>query len=68
MAQFSIHFDDDPQELNQLFQAGFFNWVGHGILHPFPDKPPFQPHNFHGIHVPPHVSMQPEVPTNDCWK
>jgi hypothetical protein len=23
--RFSINFDADPQELNQLFQAGFFN-------------------------------------------
>jgi hypothetical protein len=29
---FSIHFDVDPPELNQLFQAGFFNLVGQGIL------------------------------------
>jgi hypothetical protein len=48
--RFSIHFDVDPQELNQLFQAGFFNLVGHGILHPRPDRPPFQPpQNFPGI-------------------
>jgi hypothetical protein len=43
---FSIHFDVDPQELNQLFQDGFFNLVGQGVLqpHPRPDRPPFQPH------------------------
>jgi hypothetical protein len=39
--RFSIHFDVDPQELNQLFQDGFFNWVGHGIMHPRPERPPF---------------------------
>jgi hypothetical protein len=67
--RFSIHFDVDPQELNQLFQVGFFNLVGHGILHPQPERPPFQqPQNFPGIHVPPHVSMQPEPPANDGWQ
>jgi hypothetical protein len=67
--RFSIHFDVDPQELNQLFQAGFFNLVGHGILHPRPDRPPFQPpQNFPSILVPPHVSLQPEVPANDGWQ
>ena len=43
MPWFSIHFDDNPKELNQLFQDGFFNLVGHGILHPRPDSPSFQP-------------------------
>jgi hypothetical protein len=43
--------------------------VGHGIFHPRPDKPPFQPpQNFPGIHVPPHASMEPKVPTNEGWK
>jgi hypothetical protein len=67
--QFSIHFDVDPQELNQLFQVGFFNLVGQGILQPIPERPPYQPHqNVSGIHVPPHVSMQPEPPVNDGWQ
>jgi hypothetical protein len=66
--RFSIHFDVDPQELNQLFQVGFFNWIGKGIVQPRPERPPFQPQNIPGIHVPPHVSMQPEVPANDGWK
>jgi hypothetical protein len=67
--RFSIHFDVDPQELNQLFQVGFFNWVGHGIMHPRPERPPFQPpQNILGILVPPHVSLQPEVPANDGWQ
>jgi hypothetical protein len=66
--RFSIHFDVDPQELNQLFQDGFFNWIGQGIVQPQPERPPFQPQNIPGIHVPPHVSMQPEVPANDGWK
>jgi hypothetical protein len=52
--------------LNQLFQAGFFNLVGHGILHPRPERPPFQqPQNFPSIPIPPHVSMQPKPPAND---
>jgi hypothetical protein len=66
--RFSIHFDVDPQELNQLFQDGFFNWIGQGIVHPRPERPPFQPQNVPGIPVPPHVSLQPEVPENDGWK
>jgi hypothetical protein len=67
--QFSIHFDADPQELNQLFQAGFFNIVGQGILKPIPKMPPFQPsQNFFGIHVPHHVSMNLEPLANDGWQ
>jgi hypothetical protein len=54
--------------LNQLFQDGFFNWIGHGIVHPRPERPPFQPQNIPGILVPPHVSLQPEVPANDGWQ
>jgi hypothetical protein len=38
---FSIHFWVDPQELNQLFQAGFFNLVGKGILQPISKRPHF---------------------------
>jgi hypothetical protein len=61
MHQFSIHFDANSKELNQLFQVGFFNLAGHGILHPQPEMPPFQqPQNFPDIRVPPHVWMQPE--------
>jgi hypothetical protein len=67
--RFSIHFHADPQELNQLFQVGFFNWVGHGILYPRPKIPHFQqPPDFLGILLPPHVSLQPEVPANDGWQ
>jgi hypothetical protein len=62
--QFSIHFDVDPQELN-----GFFNLVDQGIMQPIPERPPFHPRqNFSGIHVPPHVSMQPKPPMNDGWQ
>ena len=65
---FSIHFDADPQELNQLFQARFLNWIGQGVVQARPKRPPFQPQHVSGIHVPPHVSLQPEVPENDGWK
>ena len=67
--RFFIHFDADPQELNQLFKYGFFNWVGHGIMHPQPETTPFQPpQNIPKILVPPHVSLQPEVPANNGWQ
>jgi hypothetical protein len=65
---FSIHFDVDSQELDQLFQAGFFNWIGKGVVQPRPERPPFQDPQAPGIFVPPHVSLQPEVPENDGWK
>jgi hypothetical protein len=65
---FSIHFDANPQELNQLFQDGFFNWIGQGVVQPRPERPPFQPQHVPGISVPPHVSLQPEVPENDGWQ
>jgi hypothetical protein len=60
--RFSIHFDADPQELNQLFQVGFFNSIGQGVVQPRPERPPFQPSHVPGILVLPHVSLQPEVP------
>ena len=63
--RFSIHFDADPQELNQLFQARFFNWIGQGVVQPRPERPPFQPQRVPGIPMPPHVSLQPEVLEND---
>lgn len=67
--RFSIHFDVDLQELNQLFQARFFNLVGQRILQPRHERPPFQPHqNLSGVRVPLHVSMQPEQPINDGWQ
>jgi hypothetical protein len=66
--RFSIHFDADPQELNQFVQAGFFNWIGKGVVQPRLDCPPFQPQHVLGIHVPPHVSLQPKVPKNDRWQ
>jgi hypothetical protein len=66
--RFSIHFDADSQELSQLFQAGFFNWIGQGVVQPRPERPPFQAPHVPGIPVPPHVSLQPEVPENDGWQ
>jgi hypothetical protein len=65
---FSIHFDADPQELNQLFQAGFFNWIGQGVVQPRTKRPPSQPRHVLGIPIPPHASLQPEVPENDGWQ
>jgi hypothetical protein len=66
--RFSIHFDVDSQELGQLFHARFFNWIGQGIVQPRPERPPFQSPQAHGILVPPHVSLQHEVPENDGWQ
>ena len=66
--RFLIHFDADPQDLNHLFQDGFFNWIGQGVVQPRPKRHPFQPHHILGIPIPPHVSLQPEVPKNDGWK
>jgi hypothetical protein len=48
-----------------LFHAGFFNWIGQGIVQPRPERPPFQAPQASNIYVPPHVSLQPEVPKND---
>ena len=66
--RFSIHFDADPQELNQLFQDGFFNWIGQGVVQPRPERPPFQSQHVPSIPVPPHISLQPKVPENDGWQ
>jgi hypothetical protein len=66
--RFSIHFDVDSQELGQLFQARFFNWIGQGMVQPRPERPPFQAPQAPGIPMPPHVSLQPEVPENDGWQ
>jgi len=65
---FSIHFDANSQELGQLFQAIFFNWIGQGVVQPRPERPPFQAPQSPSIPVPPHVSFQPEVPKNDGWQ
>jgi len=56
------------QELNQLFQAIFFNWIGKGGVQPRTYMPPFQPHHVPTIPVPPNVSLQHEVPENDRWQ
>jgi hypothetical protein len=44
--RFSIHFDVDSEEFNQLVQIGYLNIVGHPALPPpqAPPNPPLQPH------------------------
>jgi hypothetical protein len=67
---FSIHFDVDSEEFNHLLQTGFLNLAGKGAFqpHPPPARPSLQPHpNISGIHVSPHVSLPPEIPTNNGW-
>ena len=66
--RFSIHFDADSQELGQLFQARFFNWIGQGVVQPRLERTPFQAPQALGIPVPPYVSLQLEVPKNDRWQ
>jgi hypothetical protein len=66
--RFSIHFDVDTQELNELFQARFFNWIGQRVVQPMPERPPFQALHVPGISVPPHVSLQHGIPENEGWK
>jgi hypothetical protein len=56
------------KELGELFQVGFFNWIGQGVVQPRPIRPPFQTPQVHGIPVPLHVSLQPEVPENNGWQ
>jgi hypothetical protein len=68
MPRFLIHFDADPQELNKLFQDGFFNWTRQGLVQPSPDMSPFQPQHVPSNPVPPHVSLQPKVLENDGWQ
>jgi hypothetical protein len=68
MPRFSIHFDAYPQELNKLFQAIFFNWIGQGEVQPRLEKPPLQLQHVLVILVLPHVLLQPEVPENDRWQ
>ena len=55
--RFSIHFDADPQYLKNIFQDGFFNWIGQGVVQPRLERPPFQPQHVLGIPVPHHVSL-----------
>jgi hypothetical protein len=38
------------------------------VVQPRPERPPFQVLQAPGILVPPHVSLQPEVPKNDGWR
>jgi hypothetical protein len=66
--RFSIHSDVDSEDLGQLFHVGFFNWIGQGIVQSRPERSPFQAPQAPSIHVPPHVSLQPEVLKNDGWQ
>jgi hypothetical protein len=68
MPIFSIHFDADSQELGQLFQDGFFKWIGKGVVKASLERPPFQAPQFPCIPMPPHVSLQLDVPKNDEWQ
>jgi hypothetical protein len=54
--------------LSHLFQAGFFNWIGQGVVQPRLERHPFQAPHVPGIPVPPHVSLQHEVPENEGWQ
>jgi hypothetical protein len=65
---FSIHFDAKSQDLSQLFQVGFLNWIGKGVVQTRIERPPFQAPHVPSILVPPHVSLQPEVSKKDGWK
>jgi hypothetical protein len=66
--RFYIHFDAYLQELGQLFQAGFFNWIRQGVVQPMPKRPPFQAPHVPSISMPPHFSLQPKVPENNGWQ
>jgi hypothetical protein len=63
--RFSIHFDANSEEFNQLVQTGYLNLVGHPALPPpqAPIAPPLQPHP--SIVDFPEPPMQP---TNDGWE
>jgi hypothetical protein len=71
--RFSIHFDANSEEFNQLVQTGYLNLAGHPTFHPHQPqvRPPFQPNDLQ-----PHLSivdildqpqMQPQPPVNDGW-
>jgi hypothetical protein len=65
MMRFSIHFDTNSKEFNQLVQTDYLNLVGHPALPPpqAPPAPPLQPHP--SIVDFPKPPMQP---TNDGWE
>jgi hypothetical protein len=71
---FSIHFDANSKEFNQLVHTGYLNLVGHPTFHPPqpPVRPHFQPNDLQPhpsiVDIPnqPHVQAQP--PVNDGWK
>ena len=63
--RFSIHFDVDSEEFNQLVQTGYLNIVGH-LAFPQPQtphNPPLQPHPSIVDFSEPHVQ-----PANDTWE
>jgi hypothetical protein len=38
------------------------------VVQPRPESPPFQAPHVPSIPIPPHVSLQPEIPENDVWQ
>jgi len=68
--QFSINFDVDSEEFNQLLQIGFLKLAGKISFQPSPppEGPPLRPHtSIFVITVQPHVSLPHEIPTNYGW-
>lgn len=66
--RFSIHFDVDSKEFNQLLQTGFLNLAGQRVFRPppSPERSPVHPHpSISNIPVQPHVSLPPKAPVND---
>jgi hypothetical protein len=64
--RFSIHFDANSEEFNQLVQTNYLNLVGHPAFQPpqAPVIPPLQPHpSIVDFPEPPHMP-----PTNDGWE
>jgi hypothetical protein len=64
--RFSIHFDADSEEFNQLLQTSFLNLVGQQAYRPPPI--PENPHPSIGIPVPNHNSSPLVMPERDGWK
>jgi hypothetical protein len=51
-----------------LFHAGFFDWIGKGVVQHRLERPPLEAPQAPGIPVTPNVSLQPEVLKNDGWQ
>jgi hypothetical protein len=67
---FSIHFDVDLEEFNQLLQNGFLNLARQRAFQSPPPhgQPPLRPHTSNSsILVETHVSLPPKIPVNDGW-